>query len=86
QKLGMHLAGPTFFIVVGMSAMIAATAKVPLTAIVMTSDMMGSNWMIPASALGAVIAYALSGTKYTIYGSQLMDRTRSIASRRSLHF
>ncbi|MEB3755721.1 MAG: chloride channel protein [Desulfurococcales archaeon] len=86
QSLGMHLAGPTFFIVVGMSAMIAATAKVPLTAIVMTSDMMGSNWMIPASAIGAVIAYALSGTKYTIYGSQLTDRSRSVASRGSIHF
>ncbi|MEB3825443.1 MAG: chloride channel protein [Desulfurococcales archaeon] len=79
QALGMHLAGPAFFVVVGMSAMIAASAKVPLTAIVMTSDMMGSNWMIPASALGAIIAYVLTGTKITIYGSQLLDRTRGIA-------
>ncbi len=86
ESLGIHLAGPSFFIVVGMSAMIAATANVPLTAIVMTSDMMGSNWMIPASAIGAVIAYVLSGTKNTIYGSQLTDRSRSVARHEFIRF
>ncbi len=75
--LHVPVSSPAFYAVIGMSAMIAAAAKVPLTAIVMTSDMVGGNWMIPASGIASVVAYILSGMELTIYKSQLLNRYRS---------
>jgi len=69
---------PEIFALVGMGAFFAGSAKVPISAIIMVSEMTGDyNILIPA-ILSSTMAYLVSGD-YTIYEKQVLTRADSPA-------
>ncbi len=69
---------PEIFALIGMAAFFSGTAKVPISPIIMVSEMTGDyNILIPA-ILASTMAYLVSGD-YTIYEKQVLTRADSPA-------
>lgn len=71
---------PEAFVLVGMSAFIAAVAKTPIAAILMVLEMCGGYSLLPALMIAATLSYYLSGD-YSIYSEQVANRAESPAHR-----
>jgi CIC family chloride channel protein len=71
---------PEAFVLVGMSAFIAAVAKTPIAAILMVLEMCGGYSLLPALMIAATLSYYLSGD-YSIYSEQVTNRAESPAHR-----
>jgi len=71
---------PEAFVLIGMSAFIAAVAKTPIAAILMVLEMCGGYALLPALMIAATLSYYLSGD-YSIYSEQVANRAESPAHR-----
>ena len=74
---------PGAYVVVGMGAMLAGVAKVPIAAIIMVSEMTGNYELLAPMMVASTLAYVLSG-KWTIYEKQVDNRASSPAHRREM--
>jgi len=71
---------PEAFVLIGMSAFVAAVAKTPIAAILMVLEMCGGYSLLPALMTSATLAYYLTGN-YSIYSEQVATRAESPAHR-----
>ena len=71
----------TPFVIVGMMALFAGVGRAPIATILMVSEMTGNLTLLAPSMIAVVISYYLTGTKYTIYHSQVETRADSPAHR-----
>lgn len=71
---------PEAFVLIGMSAFVAAVAKTPIAAILMVLEMCGAYSLLPALMTAATLAYYLAGD-YSIYAEQVATRAESPAHR-----
>ena len=69
--------------IVGMVAFFSATAKTPLSTIIMGSEMTGGYALLAPMMLATFIAYAVSGQNNSIFKSQVMARSDSPAHNNS---
>ncbi|MFZ3382767.1 MAG: chloride channel protein [Candidatus Methanoperedens sp.] len=74
---------PGAYVIVGMGAMLAGVAKVPIAAIVMVSEMAGNYNLLAPMMVASTLAYVLSG-RWTIYEKQVENRASSPAHRREM--
>ncbi len=74
---------PAAFVLVGMGALLAGVAKVPIAAIVMVSEMTGTYDLLVPLMVACVLAYVLTGN-WTIYEKQSNSRATSPAHRREM--
>ena len=70
---------PAPVVIIGMMALFAGVGRVPIAVILMVSEMTGTLALIAPSMVAVVIAYFVTGPKYTIYKSQVLNRTQSPA-------
>ncbi|SMD31368.1 chloride channel protein [Picrophilus oshimae] len=68
------------FVIIGMLSFFGAAGKVPLSVILMVVEMTGSLQLLPGAMLAVAISYIVSGTKYSIYESQVLTRRDSPAN------
>ena len=73
------------FVIIGMLSFFGAAGKVPLAVILMVVEMTGSLQLLPGAMLAVSIAYIVSGTKYSIYESQVEQRRDSPANMGEYH-
>ncbi len=73
------------FVIIGMLSFFGAAGKVPLSVILMVVEMTGSLQLLPGAMLAVAIAYLVSGTKYSIYESQVDSRKDSPANMGEYH-
>ena len=73
------------FVIIGMLSFFGAAGKVPLSVILMVVEMTGSLQLLPGAMLAVAIAYIVSGTKYSIYESQVENRKDSPANMGEYH-
>ncbi|BBG24814.1 Voltage-gated ClC-type chloride channel ClcB [Sulfuracidifex tepidarius] len=66
------------FVIIGMAAFFGAAGKVPLSVIVMVTEMTGSLQILPGAMIAVAISYLVSGN-YTIYRAQVPTRRDSPA-------
>ncbi len=66
------------FVIVGMLAFYGATAKIPVSVILMVVEMTGGLQLLPAEMIAVSISYLVSGN-YTIYKAQVPTRKNSPA-------
>ncbi|BAB67520.1 chloride channel protein [Sulfurisphaera tokodaii] len=66
------------FVIIGMMAFFAAAGKVPVSVIIMVTEMTSSLQLLPGAMIASALAYLVSGD-YTIYVSQLPTRRDSPA-------
>ncbi|MCY0859230.1 MAG: chloride channel protein [Sulfolobaceae archaeon] len=66
------------FIIIGMVSFFAAAGKVPLSVLIMVTEMTGSLQLLPGAMIAVAISYLVSGN-YTIYPAQLNTRRESPA-------
>jgi len=71
------------YALVGMGALLAGAAKVPIAAIVMVSEMAGNHNLLAPMMVASTISYVLSG-RWTIYEKQVENRASSPAHRREM--
>ena len=64
------------FVIIGMAAFFGAAGKVPLSVIVMVTEMTGSLQLLPGTMIAVAISYVVSGN-YTIYQAQVPTRRDS---------
>ncbi|MDW7727396.1 MAG: chloride channel protein [Candidatus Methanoperedens sp.] len=74
---------PGSYVLVGMGALLAGIAKVPIAAIVMVSEMAGNYNLLAPLMVASTLSYLLSG-KWTIYEKQAESRATSPAHRREM--
>ncbi len=74
---------PGSYALVGMGALLAGAAKVPIAAIVMVSEMAGNYNLLAPLMVASTISYVLAG-KWTIYEKQAENRASSPAHRREM--
>ncbi len=74
---------PASYVLVGMGALIAGVAKVPIASIIMVSEMAGNYNLLPPLMVASTLSYLLSG-KWTIYEKQAENRATSPAHRREM--
>lgn len=74
---------PGSYALVGMGALLAGVAKVPIAAIVMVSEMAGNYNLLAPMMVASTISYMLAG-KWTIYEKQVENRSSSPAHRREM--
>ncbi|PKL54678.1 MAG: chloride channel protein [Candidatus Methanoperedenaceae archaeon HGW-Methanoperedenaceae-1] len=74
---------PGSYVLVGMGALLAGIAKVPIAAIVMVSEMAGNYNLLAPLMVASTLSYLLSG-KWTIYEKQAQSRAASPAHRREM--
>lgn len=74
---------PGTYVLVGMGALLAGIAKVPIAAIVMVSEMAGNYNLLAPLMVASTLSYLLSG-KWTIYEKQAESRAASPAHRREM--
>ncbi|VVB89334.1 Inosine-5'-monophosphate dehydrogenase [uncultured archaeon] len=74
---------PGSYALVGMGALLAGAAKVPIAAIVMVSEMAGNHNLLAPMMVASTISYVLAG-KWTIYEKQVENRASSLAHRREM--
>jgi chloride channel protein, CIC family len=72
---------PTPFVIVGMMSLFAGVGRVPIAVILMVSEMTGNLTLLAPSMIAVVISYYLTGSKYTIYHSQVETKADSPAHR-----
>jgi len=70
---------PAPLVIVGMMALFAGVGRVPIAVILMVSEMTGTFALLVPSMVAAVISYFVTGSKYTIYKSQVTRRSESPA-------
>jgi chloride channel protein, CIC family len=70
---------PAPLVIVGMMALFAGVGRVPIAVILMVSEMTGTFALLIPSMVAVVIAYFVTGSKYTIYKSQVTNRSQSPA-------
>jgi len=73
------------FVIIGMLSFFGAAGKAPLAVILMVVEMTGSLQLLPGAMLAVSIAYIASGTKYSIYESQVEERKDSPANMGEYH-
>ncbi len=74
---------PGAYALVGMGALLAGAAKVPIAAIVMVSELAGNYNLLAPLMVASTISYLLAG-RWTIYEKQVENRAASPAHRREL--
>ncbi|MFQ6056708.1 MAG: chloride channel protein, partial [Methanosarcinales archaeon] len=74
---------PSSFVLVGMAAMLAGAAKVPVAAIIMVSELTGNYNLLPALMFSATISYVITG-EWSLYEKQVPSRVESPAHRKEL--
>lgn len=74
---------PGAYVLVGMGAILAGVAKVPIAAIIMVSEMAGNYNLLAPLMVASTLAYVLSG-RWTIYEKQVENRASSPAHRREM--
>ena len=72
---------PAPLVIVGMMALFAGVGRVPIAVILMVEEMTGNLSLLAPSMIAVVISYYLTGSKYTIYRSQVATRADSPAHR-----
>ncbi len=72
---------PAPLVIVGMMALFAGVGRVPIAVILMVSEMTGTLALLVPSMVAVVISYFVTGSKYTIYKSQVPRRSESPAHR-----
>jgi chloride channel protein, CIC family len=72
---------PAPLVIVGMMALFAGVGRVPIAVILMVSEMTGNLTLLAPSMIAVVISYYLTGSKYTIYKSQVETKADSPAHR-----
>lgn len=72
---------PAPLVIVGMMALFAGVGRAPIAVILMVSEMTGNLTLLAPSMIAVVISYYLTGSKYTIYRSQVETRADSPAHR-----
>lgn len=72
---------PAPMVIIGMMALFAGVGRVPIAVILMVSEMTGTLALLAPSMVAVVVAYYLTGPKYTIYKSQVRTRADSPAHR-----
>ncbi len=72
---------PAPFVLVGMMALFAGVGRVPIAVVLMVSEMTGSLEVMIPSMIAVVISYYIVGFKYSIYRSQVRNRSESQAHR-----
>ncbi len=77
------IAQPGSYALVGMGALLAGAAKVPIAAIVMVSEMAGNYNLLAPLMVASTVSYMLAG-KWTIYEKQVENRASSPAHRREM--
>jgi chloride channel protein, CIC family len=70
---------PAPVVIIGMMALFAGVGRVPIAVILMVSEMTGTLSLLAPSMVAVVIAYFVTGPKYTIYKSQVLKRSESPA-------
>jgi chloride channel protein, CIC family len=70
---------PAPLVIVGMMALFAGVGRVPIAVILMVSEMTCNLSLLAPSMIAVVISYYLTGSKYTIYHSQVETRANSPA-------
>ncbi len=84
---GVHMINPTLvlspapFVLVGMMALFAGVGRTPIAVVLMVSEMTGSLEVMIPSMVAVVISYYMVGYKYSIYRSQVRNRSESQAHR-----
>lgn len=84
---GVHMLNPTIvlspapFVLVGMMALFAGVGRTPIAVVLMVSEMTGSLEVMIPSMIAVVISYYVVGYKYSIYRSQVRNRSESQAHR-----
>jgi chloride channel protein, CIC family len=68
-------------VIVGMMALFAGVGRVPIAVILMVSEMTGTLQLLVPSMVAVVVSYFVTGSKYTIYKSQVSHRSDSPAHR-----
>lgn len=69
-------------IIVGMVSFFGATAKTPISSIIMGSELTGGYALLAPMMLATFIAYIMSGQHNSIFRSQVLNRSESPAHRR----
>ena len=72
---------PAPLVIVGMMALFAGVGRVPIAVILMVSEMTGTLQLLVPSMVAVVVSYFVTGSKYTIYKSQVSRRSDSPAHR-----
>ena len=72
---------PAPLVIVGMMALFAGVGRVPIAVILMVSEMTGTLALLVPSMVAVVISYFVTGSKFTIYKSQVPRRSDSPAHR-----
>ena len=84
---GVHMINPTLvlspapFVLVGMMALFAGVGRTPIAVVLMVSEMTGSLEVMIPSMVAVVISYYIVGYRYSIYRSQVRNRSESQAHR-----
>jgi len=72
---------PAPLVIIGMMALFAGVGRVPIAVILMVSEMTGTLALLAPAMVAVVLAYFVTGPKYTIYRSQVLRRSESPAHR-----
>ncbi|MDG7008691.1 MAG: chloride channel protein [Nitrososphaerota archaeon] len=72
---------PAPLVIVGMVALFGGVGRVPIAVILMVSEMTGTLSLLAPSMVAVVLAYVVTGPKFTIYRSQVERRADSPAHR-----
>ncbi|MEM2873695.1 MAG: chloride channel protein [Nitrososphaerales archaeon] len=78
--LSFSIASPAPFVIVGMMAFFGGVGKVPISVILMVSEMTGTYTLLVPSVIATILAYLISGD-ISIYESQVYTRAQSMAHR-----
>lgn len=73
------IAIPAPIVIVGMMAFFAGVGRTPIAVILMVSEMTGTLALMVPAMVAVVLAYYITGSKYTIYRSQVPRRSESPA-------
>ena len=82
ENIGLNMIPiPAPLVIVGMMALFAGVGRVPIAVILMVSEMTGNLTLLAPSMIAVVVSYYLTGSKHTIYHSQVVTRADSPAHR-----
>lgn len=70
---------PAPLVIVGMMALFGGVGRAPIAVMLMVSEMTGTLALLEPSMVAVVIAYFVTGAKYTIYRNQVLKRSESPA-------
>jgi len=70
---------PAPLVIVGMMALFAGVGRAPIAVILMVSEMTGTLALMVPAMVSVILAYYITGSKYTIYRSQVTRRSESPA-------